>query len=444
MDGLRAIQDTISNIIGTRIGGLQKQRNSIASPMSILPVELFLKIIVLSLDEISPDSHAIRLEVLRSVCSMWAACLLASKELWAKVYIPWSSSDKAVRRVKQLLDRSGDAPLELEIKGHSAQIDEAIAPHANRWRSLTIYRPLLTRKSALSLAAPKLESLALEGSSAPEQINTELVTPLLGKHAPNLRSMYSTYLGIWEMMDPGILRNLRYMHFKYHHQINVDNEYSRMVKVISFCPALESLEITFTRASWAFDPPSIEEPIVLSSLTSLALRMQADIVAPLLRDIQTPSCRSYSYRSIGSEYNPPEIDTAIEAFFPALQTGGRVTARVMVISTGADEIFLTSGDVEIRLGGVVDPFQAINKLETISRIELIVVGNDASRASKCLSQLGRVPLDVEEIAVRYGEFRADEFLATRRRQGSRLQRLEVWDAGEWVNKLRVEPPKKRR
>lgn len=412
--------------------------------MSILPVELFLQIIVLSLDGIAPDLHATRLEVLRSVCSMWAACLLASKELWAKVYIPWSSSDKAVRRIKQLLERSGDAPLELEIKGHSPQVDEAIASHADRWRSLTIYRPLLTRKSALNLAAPKLESLALEGSSAPEPINTGLVAPLLGNHAPNLRSMYSTYLDIWEMMDPGILRNLHHMHFKYHHQINVDNEYNRMIKIISCCPALKSLEITFTRASWAFDPPSIEEPIVLSSLTFLALRMQADIVAPLLRDIQLPKCCSYSYRSIGSEYNPPEIDTAIVAFSPVLQNGGRITARVSVISTGADEITLTAGDVEIRLRDVVDPFQSINKLETISRIELIVVGNDTSRASRYLSQLGRVPLDVEEIAIRYEGFHADDFLATRRRQGSRLQRLDVWDAGEWVNKLRAEPPTRRR
>lgn len=117
VDVLKIVQDTISNILGTRIAGLRKERNSIASPTSILPVEVILQIIIRSLDEVEPDSHAVRLEVLRSVCSMWAVCLLASKELWAKIHIPWSSSQKAVRRTKQLLQRSGDALLDLDIRG---------------------------------------------------------------------------------------------------------------------------------------------------------------------------------------------------------------------------------------------------------------------------------------------------------------------------------------
>ncbi|KAG8977338.1 hypothetical protein FRC05_001736 [Tulasnella sp. 425] len=156
-----------------------------------LPLELFISIITLSLDSVSPRNALDRLEQLRLVSKTWLETIDSTPQFWTSI----PNDSKSLTRIKEWIKKSGDSPLRIISTILMEPIEPFMAlcyPLAHRWQSVTVSGFQLNALAFFDRPAPLLEELHLLGVFFKPDTSFS-AGPWLPKHLKSLRLHEVTY-----------------------------------------------------------------------------------------------------------------------------------------------------------------------------------------------------------------------------------------------------------
>lgn len=311
IDSLVKLREIIAAEIQDRIDHLKTKHNQ-SLPIHTLPAELFIDILLTTLD--TPSHWEIDQTIrLTQVSRYWRNTVNVCQRFWPLIDYDTPEENEIVLRknvsgplwVKCDLDYWDEAEQEDDVHSLEEFLEIASANHA-RWRSATFswinqtrwIGPFLESGAGTSL----LEELFVEHT--PEEVNPVGYATLPPTYAPRLRrlALGGLPLTTWEL---GAYRNLESLSLEI-----TDGRQPSVQQLRSLLASIPNICQLHLSSSYLPNPPDSPDthvtaptsPIHLSHLQSLSIRgLRGDFIR-LLATVKSPRCRTVLIQSITSEY----------------------------------------------------------------------------------------------------------------------------------------------
>ncbi|KAG8974896.1 hypothetical protein FRB90_009682, partial [Tulasnella sp. 427] len=169
ISALETTIDAVGKRLQRRLADAKKRRNDLA-PLSKIPAELLIDILLHSLDEVRTISFYQRVKTLSEVCMVWHTVINNTAQFWARLHSNFSSS-----KIERILQRSGNALLTVEcawfpISRDAKSFVNTLVPSADRIRSLTVTRDFSNQTEVSKLVGRMIEHLEYRTDSDSGQI----------------------------------------------------------------------------------------------------------------------------------------------------------------------------------------------------------------------------------------------------------------------------------
>ncbi|KAG9014426.1 hypothetical protein FRB93_013551 [Tulasnella sp. JGI-2019a] len=316
---------------------LQQQRRNALLAVYGLPVELLVRIFLLSLQHsFCTDGYVKRLQNLACVCTRWAELVKETALLWGV-----AASNDPSSTVRRALSKSKDAPLDVRYTGEErvksmlAPFLKSVAQHSHRWRSLDLV--LADREvedSIMQLPTPILNDLRIVHNTG---LQSELFIPNEKLH--RLRHLCLTGRPI--LWEPNALSRLESLELRNLGPTGRPTM-SHLIAMLEVSQGIVALTLDQLRLDDPDDLAASAEnasPLELPKLTDLSLeRLPLSAVRVILTRIRIPICHRLR---VQCTYKPhiPVLDSHLTT---------HLTEQIQAIlaTAGKLKIFLTPDKME--------------------------------------------------------------------------------------------------
>ncbi|KAG9032688.1 hypothetical protein FRB95_001116 [Tulasnella sp. JGI-2019a] len=343
---MQAVQSSLNDRISSIISQRRTYRNTIASRIYTIPLEIFTRILLESIEEVEWDLE--RLHALACVSKYWSSIVLSTPQLWTVVrYETGQYSSDPPHLWKIALKRSMQLPISCQIhareRGMLSEKDslalERISAESHRWRSMD-FKGFIPPKVIRFLASPcpNLESLSLKPSG--HLALTDLEIPF-GEH---LHSIWLNCISLrW---DECMLHDLRTLSLHMNRGWEADGgpSWQQILAILSRSPRLEVLELV--------NPHMFGESSTLSPEVAQQIAHMGRIILSCLRTLKIVGISLAISFSILAKVHAPCVDD-----FSWEREGEDLTEWLFLLRSGPSRIVpghvvssITSGDVAVKLG----------------------------------------------------------------------------------------------
>lgn len=352
IQALSVVKKIADRMTESHIAAYRHQRNQLTAHIHQLPFELFERVIGDSLNGYPERWDVRRLNQLRLVSLHFARTIDAASRLWAILDVDFAYS---VIRARQLLQKSGSAPLTIVIGGwrDARPMMGLASAHIHRWKNLHIERDLDKTMPFLMPHAPMPETDRLDPDAPSTAFHLESGAHFSGQ-APRLRTLKAFPPVLYNSWAGGLGRveNLRLWGSCLG---GLDSSEKLMDVLIAVSASIIDLDLDLSMDS----APNWGRLRVTTYPRLLRFRMKSRWrhILSLLENMDAPECRLYELAEgdFPPSHTDPDIISQILARLPL-----QVTPTAMEI--GPAELRLLSGNETTVNIQVTDPMLIIQAI----------------------------------------------------------------------------------
>ncbi|KAG5653143.1 hypothetical protein H0H81_002135 [Sphagnurus paluster] len=337
---------------------------SVIAPVRKMPNELLSYIFLLSCGDRDVPSWNVPYDMQRDdrwsialACKKWNKVFFSTPEIWSNVSITFTRSKQIpFESLQRLLERSGNAPLTLNLSASASESDvepeefnpfNLLAPHLGRIRDLKLHEISNTIQAFLSIPSHRLKLLhTLDISDnlwlSRSRILTETTQPINAfEGAPNLRKIDFHGVSISTIHSLPLSQITRlsipWLNLRSHQVLNILSLSPNLIDCTFY---IRSVMAPSTRSDTFPSSISPSNPLTHNLRTLWLRRYEAESqieVLDLLDCLVLPQLRQFRY---GEGYRPETWNDKLAPF--ALRSGLLETLRLQdaVMSSETIEVFL--------------------------------------------------------------------------------------------------------